>query len=142
MGETHGSDIKTLSTLLKDEEKVREIGSEIVKLAISNAAEEKMGLRLRDAMVERTVNVGDPVPEDLIGRVQLDRAGNAAAGWRNSWLNLGIWTRSWSDSSSMGRDIRVGTFLPEALTARVSDVRLEPEELRILKDLGIRPGVR
>ena len=125
-------DIISLEKLLKDEAKLKDIASRLVRLAIQNAAEEKLNRKIKTPTIQQEVRVGEIVPANLAGIVPVDGAGKAASSWERSWLDLIVWTRVWSESGAM-----IG-LNPEIRASILGEVRFTAEERRVLKELNIQ----
>jgi len=125
-------DILSLERLLKDEEKLKGIASKLVRIAIQNAAEEKLNQKIKNPTVRQIVKTGEVVPEDLVGSVPADLDGKAVKTWEQSWLDLIVWERTWKQSASiMGIN-------PDGRAVVLKDVQFTAEEQRVLKDLNIQ----
>lgn len=108
------------------------IASELVRLAIKNAAEDKINQKIKNPTIKQVVKVGEAVPEDLVDVVPVDVEGKALKSWENSWLDLIVWERTWRQSAS------ITGINPEIRARILRNVNFTAEEQRILKDLDIQ----
>lgn len=132
------NEVVNFSALLKDKDKLNEIGSEITKRAIIAALEQKMGLQASYTPGQRIVRKGELVPADLIGKVKLGPGGVAADGWSDSgWTDLGIWERStWDKTGDPSERVTIGDIRTLPPLERMKALsKLNQEELGILKSL-------
>ena len=126
--------IKDLAELGKDKKKLEEIGSQIVREAIRNAAGQKLGLKDESPDVIRIVRQNEKVPSDLLRDVTL-RDGVAEAGWEKTWTNLGLWERNWAQNET-DRIINPGRF-PDLKAGLRAKVVFNPDELKIIEEMKI-----
>lgn len=128
--------ILELAAILQDDEKVRSFGSKVLKEAIARAARAKAGVRPEEYMVRRQVAAGERVPKDLVNLVQVDRNGDAVAGWCEDWTDFFIWKDMWADDQCMPQALgldprRIG------IADLMAETRLNAEEINVLRDLNI-----
>lgn len=124
-----GSEVKRYIKLIKDEKKLQEIGSEIVRMSIKNAAEERMNLPIENPTIERSIERGQKVPAELMGQVDIIN-GVAASGWTKSWLDLGIWSRNTSTDEH-------NNMWSDKINKISNEIKFDREEIKVLKDLDI-----
>jgi len=126
--------IEKLDQLTEEPSALETIGRELVVLALQNAIAERMGQKIKDPMVVRRVRIGEEVPPDLVGQpgIIIDEKKRAASNWDKSWLNLILWTRTWSEN---GADMTIPELglLPAALSEVKLSTVLTEDELKIVQ---------
>ena len=122
--------IEELGAFLKDKEKAKQLGSQILTAAIKNAAEEKAGLKLVNADATITINQGEYVPKQLAEVVKVDAIGKALHGWSQCWSRCdGVWGRGWGNSWREF-DITDLTTIP----FNEIEAKFTPSEINVLKE--------
>jgi len=129
--------LESLQTLSKDDEKLQEIGSEIVRSAAKAIIEEKMGMKPSNPDTERKINTGEAVPADMLNAegLKISKDGRALADWTESWFNIIIWQRSWSEESSP-QETSISTR-SDAFKDVKPETVLTTEEMEIARELNI-----
>ena len=128
------NELRILATLAKDEKKLQEIGSEIVREAIKCVIEEKMGIEMSDPDVSIEINRGDIVPVDLAcgEAIQIDSEGRSKDCWKRGWKRVNrIWKRGWKRICPC--DWKINPDLNE-ITA---EMLLTQDEFKIAKEMGL-----
>ena len=130
------TDIAKLNALLSTPDQLTEISSQLVKRALIASIEQKLDLAPSDGAGLRIVEVGSPIPADLLGRVLADDAGVAASGWSDKgWTDIGIWERAtWDKQGSPDSLNDVFTLPTDEREAILS--RLNVDEMTALRNLG------
>jgi len=93
-------EIANYGEMLDDDDAIEEVGSELLREAIRASTAERLGVPPEDPSVERTVAEGQRVPIDLRNKVDLTEEGLAADAWTDSWTDIGVWQRNWSQSAA------------------------------------------
>ena len=126
-------DIIKLSKIIEDKDKLEKVGSEIIKAALKNIAEEKLEIKPQRPESTITIKKGEIVPEALKGIIKTDIEGRAMSGWDKSWLNIGIWNREWSENKKPDE----GDILRPSMVKDINKNIFNAEEIRVLKNLNI-----
>jgi hypothetical protein len=125
-------DITKFYKEFENKENLEKLGSKIVEDAIKNIAEEKINLKPENANTTLKLNKGELVPIELRDLIETDINGKSKEGWEDSWIDLGPWVRSWSESTKSDTDDdRMKPILD------FNDRIFQPEEINILKELNI-----
>jgi hypothetical protein len=127
------NELKVLAMLAKNEKMLQAIGSEIVKEAIKNVIEEKMGLEISDPDFSIEIKKGDLVASELIGDecVQVNSEGLALRSWSRAWKLINrIWRRKWHN--------HIDCFKANVVINEITgEMILTPEEFKIAKEMGL-----
>lgn len=129
------SEVVNLEALLEDEAKLKDVGSQITKLALRAALEDKMKLEPSLAPNKRSIQIGDIVPPDLTHKIPL-KDGLASKNWSDAgWTDIGVWERSTWDKEGTGKvkleDLRSLDTLERTKLIN----KLNSDEVNILKKM-------
>jgi len=129
---SENKNIIELNKVLNDKTKLENIGSEIIKLAIKHATEEKLGIKPENPMSRIEVKKGDIVPENLKSKIETDIDGRSSKDWEKTWINLGPWERVWHKDGSNEENILDSDSIRE-----ISKNLFDDKEIKVLNDLNI-----
>jgi hypothetical protein len=127
--------ITKLGEIIEEPEALQEIGRKLVRQAIKNSVEEKLGLKISNPQVTQIIREGEVVPSFLLGEPDLKiEEGIAAVGWEKSWLDLWVWNRAWSELEFKPGESAPNFWDDPDVYARLRTV-LTPEELEVVEKL-------
>lgn len=124
-----------LGEIIEEPEALQEIGRKLVRQAIENSVEERLGLEMSNPQITQVIHKGEAVPSFLVGEPDLIiEDGFARVGWLKSWCDLWVWNRAYG---------RAREVMEEPPAIRWDDPRLRPrlktvltrEELEVVKRL-------
>lgn len=129
-------ELEVIARIAKEPKTLEEIGRNLITAAAKAVLEEKMGIKPSNPDSVRIIQKGEVVPADLINRpnLKIGPGGVADTSWTDSWLNFGLWDRSWSESAGQMYPIRSKHSIFRNVRA---ELVLTPTEIKIAKDLKI-----